>query len=193
MKITCHFRLWHASKCSLDIVKQHSKSWSMFHRAYKKEKYSMNWRKSSWSHKCLLHFEGNVLFFQLQLLLLGTYSITGVETALTIAPMSWNRRLSELKEATDGLNMREPETVVSKSFKYWGPKATYQTLSLGKTHIRIAYREDRHLLIVCKSENCAVFPVGFQEKHVSQNWEVREFLGWLYDPKEVLFLCIFCR
>lgn len=163
MKMTCHSRLWHASKCSLDIVKQNSKSWSIFHRAYKKEKYWMNWRKSSWSHKCLLHL---FCFSSFSCHCLGTYSITGVETALTIAPMNWNRRLSELKGATDGLNMRETDMVGSKSFKYCGPKATYQTLSIGKTYICIAYREGRHLLIVCKSENCAVFPVAFQEKHI---------------------------
>ena len=167
MMMTCHSRLWHASKCSLDIVKQNSKSWSIFHRADKKEMYWMNWRKSSCSHKCLLHFEGHFFCFSgFSCHCLGTYSITGVQTALTIAPMDWNRKLCELKEATDGLNMRETEMVGSKSFKYCSPKATYQILSVGKTYICIAYREDRHLLIVCKSETCAVFPVTFQEKHV---------------------------
>jgi hypothetical protein len=62
--------------------------------------------------------------------------------------MNWNRKLSELKEATDGLNMRETDMVGSESFKYYSPKATYQTLSIGKTYICIAYREGRHLLIV---------------------------------------------
>lgn len=167
MKMTCHSRLWHASKCSLDIVKQNSKVEAYFIELIRK--------KSTECIEGTVHEAINVCyilrgtffcFSSFSCHCLGTYSITGVETALTMAPMNWNRKLSELKGATDGLYMRETDMVGSESFKYCSPKATYQTLSIGKTYIRIAYREGRHLLIVWKSENCSVFPVAFQEKHV---------------------------
>lgn len=89
---------------------------------------------------------------------LGMYCIR--EVVLVIAPMHQNRKLSELKEDINGLNMREAEVVGTNSFKQLGSKATCQTISLRKAHLYIAYQEDGHPGFSCRSKlHCAIFPV----------------------------------
>lgn len=87
--------------------------------------------------------------------------------------------------------MREPEwlvlVLINQRFQ------SYPTNPFSwETDIHIAYREDGYLVCSYRSELCcAIFPVTFQDQHISQNQEVRDFSGGSVIPKKEIFFVFF--